>query len=574
MSEKLPVAVYRAKEDVGIQEILNLLTSRNYTPQPLTFSHPQWTIHLYYLQVQSPVKWKDFIRPIVATTAPAIVLDRLPTEHIVLLLENAATNSTYIVTAGSGYFSMTDFIDPDFGISVLSRIISRDAKVIKSTKEASVVGGIFGEIKFFRQNFNIHENESFGSFYQELITLIDKGILQSQLGFSDDDLKRDGLCIAKSSFKITKSISAVQLITVVNGFENILSTLTPIEINNVRKLSRTVDRHLIAKLRAALAYKIYCNYRNLGRYFNFDLCHSEFEKYLTADSYVVMKGATQYSTDTISNLTDIKQVFELLLNRDGEIVSFREFIDRYKDLRIESYDTNSALLTKDKLIYHVIGDIEYGAARYFYVDDSWYLVHPKYIDDLNATCSHFIAGSYHNHTLIDWGGAKITENQYNSKYLGQASTIVMDKVLCEHIEVCDFMRWDDTTLYLYHAKIGFGNTMRDLCSQIFISAQRLMRDLSSNRAYVSDLYDSLRAKIGGDVYFDTIGKQTDTLSRVDFVALFTKKIVLVLLVHDDAAGGRSIRNIELYNSNIAKISIVELFKKMKGIDMPLEIVQV
>lgn len=574
MSDKLPVAIYKAKDEIDSQELFDSLTTKGYTVQTITITDQTWNIHLYFQRYSSKIRWKEFIRPIVDQSAEAVKYDTQPNENIVIFFVNKSNDTIYMVTAGSAYFSIAEYIDPEFGISVLSRIISKDAKVIKSTKEQSIAGGIFGEIKFFRQNYNIYENETFGSFYQELITSIDKDILKTQLGFSDEEVKNEGLCIAKNSFKITKSINFSQLIGIINGFENIISSLHPIEINSVRKLNRTIDKELINQLKIKLAYSLYCNYRNHGTYYNYDLCHSEFEKYLTASTYQIAKGSTLYNSDIVSNLTDIKQVFEVLINRDGLIFSFKDFVIKYKDLKIVSYDDNSQIRTKGKLVSHVIADLSFVNDKYFFIDNAWYLINPSYLRELNEECTNFINSTYHQQSIIPWGTLKITENEYNAKYIGRKDTLVLDKVLCEKIEICDFLSWDNDSIYLYHVKIGFGNTMRDLCSQIFISAHRLKRDLASGKSFLSTYYDFLKNKVGKDPYFNSVGLQTKTITKEVFLKLFDKKIIFVLVVQDDVKKSRSIKNIEKYGSNIAKISIAELYKKMKGIDTSLEIVQV
>jgi hypothetical protein len=170
MSDKIPVAIYRAKDDTDLSELADYLSLNRYIEQRITVSDSIWNIHLYYQKGLAHIKWKDFIRPIVDPTEDVVSNDSQLTESIVLILEKVDYSSIYCVIAGNAYFTLAEYLDPDFGISILSRIIKKDAKVLKSTKEASLSGGIFGEVKFFRQNYNIFENESFGSFYQELKT--------------------------------------------------------------------------------------------------------------------------------------------------------------------------------------------------------------------------------------------------------------------------------------------------------------------------------------------------------------------------------------------------------------------
>lgn len=575
MSDKLPIAIYMVKEETDLNDITSLLDSSNYKEQTLNVTTNDWNVHLYYQKGSSHIKWKDFIRPIVAPGQAIIANDSQLTESMALLFQqNTHHDTIYVVVAGNAYFTLAEYFDPEFGLSILSRIITKDDKVLKSSKEASLTNGIFGEIKFFRQNYNLHENETFGNFYQELKTLIDKDILQSYLGFSIDDVKKDSLCIAKSSFKITKSIDFNQLLTILNGFGAILSTLNPIEINNVRKLNKQLDKDLIHNLRAFLAYKLYQKYKNHSESFGFDICHPDFEKYLTADYYIIRNAESIYGSNEITNLTNFDQICNIVVNQDGHVESFREFVNKYSALSIESYDANSVLLTKGRVALHLIADLQYKNERYFFIENIWYQIDKEYIKQLNEECSAFINSSYHSNVMLQWDSSFSTENDYNGSYFGSSNTLVLDKITQENIELCDLMKWDNENLYLYHVKIGVGNTIRDLCSQIFISAQRIKRDKNTDLSYVKVFYDRIKEKIGGELYFNQVGNQTNNITIDEFIEIFKKKITYVLVIHDPSQKQRTIKEIDKYQSNIAKLSISELFKKMKGINIPLEIIEV
>ena len=124
-------------------------------------------------------------------------------------------------------------------------------------------------------------------------------------------------------------------------------------------------------------------------------------------------------------------------------------------------------------------------------------------------------------------------------------------------------------------KAGFGNTMRDLCSQIIIAANRIVQDSSTSKNYSQKIYRALKNKIGGSPYFDEAGKQTNKYSEEFFLSLFDKKLVFVLAVLDTATDRiRDIKEIEKFKSTIAKFSLQELTKEMLGIGVELKISQI
>lgn len=168
----------------------------------------------------------------------------------------------------------------------------------------------------------------------------------------------------------------------------------------------------------------------------------------------------------------------------------------------------------------------------------------------------------------------MSEGVFNALHIGDPNTLVTDRVLCDNIELGDILQWTEESLYIIHVKASFGNQMRELCSQAYVAATRLHRDLSSNRSFIEAMYFALQGKIGGEPYFDRVGRQTETTSLETFKSLFEKKIVFVVAVLDVGTTPRDIRNITEFNSNIAKFSLRELFMRMKGIDMALEVVQI
>src|SRR5690606_29839351 len=117
----------------------------------------------------------------------------------------------YVITGGMhSYSAIQDLIQDDFGVDILSRLIEKKDKILKAVREKSVMGGILGTTKFFRNSYNLFENDAFGKIYQELRANLDHQVLKDRFGFTQDDLNRDVVCVAKSSFKINKSLTLDQ----------------------------------------------------------------------------------------------------------------------------------------------------------------------------------------------------------------------------------------------------------------------------------------------------------------------------------------------------------------------------
>lgn len=289
MSEKLQIAIYRMGGDTSLKEAEEIAESKGFSEQALdTASVSGFTLKLYYQSKPSYPKWKEFIQTITKTDEPITQRGKSRIEGFVLFLSKRG--GLYAITGGHGHFVIQDRIDRNFGIDVFSRLIKKEDKILKSTREKSLVGGIMGTTKYFRNNFNLFDNDSFGKIYQELKANLNKDILTAKLGFTEDDIKKASLCVAKSSFRVNKDISFDQLVTLIEGCESILETEQPVSINDIERLTRKRNQPLIDRLNKALFAQLWGRYSQPNDGVDFDLCHYEVEKYLTASYYVISKG--------------------------------------------------------------------------------------------------------------------------------------------------------------------------------------------------------------------------------------------------------------------------------------------
>jgi len=428
MSKKIPITLYKIKDTLDFDEIVEQIENNGYRRQEVQFSHSGFELALLYSHTTPRVKWKDFFQAFVRHGEDILEDHRTMTESYVFLMRSIVAESVYCATGGNGFFEVQDNIDCDFGISVISRLIRKDEKILKATRETKLSGGIYGETKYFRSSLNLYENEDFGTFYQEVKTLLDRGILHEKLGFSEEDLKRDSLCIAKNSFKITKSLSVNDLLNVIEGCEEITSTLEPIEINSVRKLNRSSEKVLIKSLKSFLVYKLWKRYKESKDSYNFDLCHSEYEKYLTADSHRVFYR--NYQNEYLGNcvfdyLIYIDDLFARMRDSGINIPSIKKFSGILGDLKIQSFDENSSILTRGTFKSHIFADITFRSKRYFYMNDDFYLISDKFIQELNESCNSFINENYHPLQVHSWDSSIIDENEYNRKYLGNNNCLVL-----------------------------------------------------------------------------------------------------------------------------------------------------
>lgn len=582
--EKLQIGIYKIDTEYEIfedgadcLEVINniLIESNDFERQTLDINQSNnYEFALFYRKNPTRPKWKDFLRPITIANQNILKENQGWAESFVLLLKSNQSQNIYGITGGlHGYFAIQELIDDNFGVDIFARLIKRQDKILKSVKEKNVMGGILGEIKYFRNTYNFFENDSFGKIYQELHANINKKALSQYFGFSENELKKGTVCVAKASFKINKSIAFDQVLKIVKGCEYVLENLQPISINNVERIVKKKNQALIDKLNDKLFELLWQRY-DQNNYIDFDLCHQEFEKYLTANQYVVRKGNSERNYLEFESLINADDLFLEIKKSDINPETKNDFIKLIKNLKIYSYD-NEVELTKGYLINHIFGDVTVESNKYFFIDRNWYKIDSKFIAELDKSCESFIANSYFDILESKWEKDD-DEDEHNKKYIGKDKTIVLHKITPENIEACDILKWDENNLYLCHVKIGFSNTMRDLCNQIYIAANRIIQDINSSKEFVAKIYNDLENKKNAqNDYLRECGQQAENIQRDEFIRLFSKNLVFVLVVYDSANNERKLNgDIKSFQSNIAKFSLQELIKSMKGLGIDLKISQI
>lgn len=587
-NEKMHVSLIKFEEGNTFEDLKNHILSQGYNQQDIkTETSDGFSLAVFHANkpVKKP-KWKDFITELAQDGTDVVKSFYNKVESFVLLLEKQ--ENVYAVTGGNGYFAVQEHMCSDFGIDIFSRITKKEQKNLTATREKSLTGSVLALSQNFRNRFNLFENDSFGKIYQEVKANLDKDILVNKLGFSDDDIKKAHLCVAKSSFRINKPISLSELLKLIDGCEDILENMPAVVINQVEKLSKKKNQSLIDQLEDELSEQLWQRYLNPdGDTIDFDLCPAEVEEYLTASSYIAKKMCTKNKTRGYYNIFADDYVFDQLQNLDTLFDKIRkqdqppqnkdELLKLINKTHIFSIDDDENTVTNGSLYSHLLGDVP-GAdgKRYFYVEKAWYWIKDDFIQNLNEACQHFISKNKYSELDKTWNYPDHDECDYNESYIGQDNTVVLDKVITEGIELCDILKWDDNNVYLIHVKASFGNTMRDLCSQISIAANRIVEDKSAGWSYIEKVYDNTLSKKGSsDNYFNKVGVQTDNLSKEDFCNLFkNKQIKFVLAVLDTSQTERSLENNSQFRSNIAKYSLQELAKKMAGSATELSISQI
>lgn len=557
--EKKVISIYKIdsqleelnKEDKNAWEnIQKIITNCKYNPERLELKNDflnKYDRECYKLHYPNTIGWEKFVDEFLENK---LSLNTSINNSILLLLKpKEQTDDIFVIGFGNlAYFAIQKYIDTNFGLDILSRIIDPNSNIVKSAKGQNVVGSTQGQLSIYRQLHSLSDIEDFGKIFQELNASIKKEFLEKFGIETDKDFKN---CCAKSSFQIRTSITSDTIEKYIDGCLEV-KTLPAQPINSSRQLDKKKDKDLIKKIKENAVKELLQKIIDGG---NIEICHKDFDKYLNATTYKCTYGSKRENFSFDKTLKDLKDLFKI--NEEN----FKNFLNLAK---ITSYDTDetSLPLTKDKLLNHLF--IEHDEIvgeqhqKYFILNGDIYKLEDSFIGSLNNKIKNFKNRDLFvvENNLTTWN-TKDSETKFNDSYLGKDGYIVVHPYPHKNVELCDLIKYNcgDGNLYLYFVKDGFSGTIRDLSYQVFNTAKIIENDKASNYKYLGGFYDA----------FTKAHADRTTLSKDKFIELFSKRIIYVFAFRDE--NNKSLKdNPELFGSNIAKFSLIDLIQKMNTID--------
>lgn len=590
MSESIQTSIYQLrsliaskdeegqliKVSIDFEFLESEMTKIGYAKQEVNIkSVKKHNLSLYYKKWETDIKWKEYIS--VITKPRQNILDNnisVNESFLLFVKKKGDNNKIYAVTGGFGHTDIQKFINYQFGLDIISRLIKSNDKVLKSAKERNFVGGILGQVKYFRGDYNLIENESFGNYYHELRAKLDKDILKNIFKFKDDEIKNGGICDAKTSFTIRKPISVNRTLEIIDILDSLMHK-SSFDLNFIKRLDKS-DKALIESLDSEIVSQLFKVYIGKALDVNFEICHKYFDKFYDAKEFEVLYSVNRKKgSSVISNCSSFEDIIQVYMDGQVSIKDLNNFKSLIENTKIISYDEVGEQ-TNGSLLDHLCAEIFFNKKSYFLFNQEWYLVKPNFEKTLNTQCQYFLNENIIKGLLNKWDKKNESENDFNSNHIGIENTLVFDKVTPSNIEVCDILKWDDDKIFFIHVKEGFNNEMRNLGRQIHISAKRVLQDLKSNKEILSELYIKLSKMTPKTDYFLKAQKQLSDISKKDFLKLFDKrKIIFVLAVLDSGRNSsRNFSKISDFKSNIAKFCLQQLTQEMRLLDVELKVLEI
>lgn len=533
---------------------------------------------IYKPDPPKPTTWRNFFAEIL-TEDSEILKSKKQEESFMTFIYNE--KNIYAITGGFAFHRIEPYLDSLFGIKILSGLIDRNSKNIKGVSERNVSKSVMATTKMFRVDYSISEDEDFGKIYKEIIAQLDSKILEEKLGFKKNDIKKVQ-CIARTYFKITKSMDIEKVYDVIGKIDRIMNQ----DINNLNKVNvlnsrNKRDKYIIEELEKSLIDKLYKDY--IGeKEFHYDICDNDYQSFLLAGNYALKYNSVKIMLGSVEKEDVIDAVTSISIEKKIDIYNREEFEKLVKNIRIISFEEDiEHESTNSKFIKSISSEIEKDGNKYFIMEGTWFKITEDYVLELNAKLNESMKGRINSDLITNKWGKKtvidkktkqakvtyITETEFMKKnFLQDNAVIIAHTKLVDNIEFADLIKIDyiNKRVYLIHIKRGFDASVRDLSYQMTFSYNILQRaKIQGNYEKLEELYDELDEN------------EKSKITKENFVKMFKENdIVYVFTFDDETKSNRNIEtDLEKFESNIAKGVLLDLIKFYNAENMRFEIVQ-
>ncbi|WP_313164667.1 DUF6119 family protein [Sedimentibacter sp.] len=504
--------------------------------------------------------WKNTLLQMIknneSTKASSLPDNFISNENVSYVIFKTYNESIYAMTGGYGSFYINKFVESNYGLYLLPKILKKENPVVKNVIENNLTGNRTSTHRTNRSNTSFLTEQDLSSIYKQLNVEIDKSIA-TEIGIKFDEgesIKKKINLINKDSLVIRRSISLGDLSVILkklNELENkqdnfALNYLIPAKKKGFKKVD------LISQLVNNFKNKIYDAFTLVG---------DDYESYiLNVDIYRIIKDDGSVFMESENPIT-LEDIFTELSIQGINLTN--SFINQFlKKWQVETRDHNgNVVLYPKSIIYTLQGFIEYGISKqpFYLINGNWYVFDNIYSVLLDKEYIELFKYKQEISLIIKkkFNLEKVASNEteYNKKLEKDSDIIVSHTALHQNVEISDAIFWDDKIIYLMHNKNKFdGIGARDLLNQILTAAEYLQRNLTINGSdFLSEYYDQI-CKIRKMIILPQVSKQ-------EFIQLFTDKKICFIAGYLDGYKKDS-------DSTYAKYLNIEINKKLcyKGYD--------
>lgn len=456
------------------------------------------------------------------------------------ILFTIVDNKIYAMTGGRGANYISKFIEKNYGLYLIPKIVDKNNPIIRKVVENNITGNNLSTERITKNVTSVSMEDSLGSIYRELNIQVSKEIAK-KLGVSGIEDNKQISISSGDSVVIRKSISLEELKVILKTLSKleekednfILNYFVPIRKKGI-KLSYLKDIMIRSILNNELD--------------KFQLVSDDISQYyFTSSKYILTKENESILVKT--SPIEFKDIIDTLMDDKGRLYKTRieEALYQYE---LGTMDENGeTVIVPDKIINLLRGCIEDENFCYYLLNGTWYVFEEHFFNKLDEKYKLL----YDN---IQTESEKVVEkfnltkeanneDMYNGMFIEDRKIITVHKHEIKFIELADLIFYDDDNIYLMCNKGEFnGEHVRDLENQINTSSKMIELVLRNDKNLIKQYYNDLNKK------------EKEKIQQDDFLKLFNKQIVFI--------AGFSKNYKRQTRSPYAKYLLCELEKNLKN----------
>lgn len=428
------------------------------------------------------------------------------------ILFTVVDNNLYAMTGGRGANYINKFVEKNYGLYLIPKIVEKNNPIIKKVVENNITGNNLSTERITKNVTSVSMEDRLGSIYRELSIQVSKDIAK-KLGVDGIEDNRQIVISSGDSVVIRKSISLDELKT-------ILTTLSKLETQEDNFILNYFVPIRKKGIKGSYLKEIMINKILNEEYEDFQILSDNIaEYYFSSYKYIIKEnGKEVFEKEEPIVLSDI---IEFLKDEKGKLYknSIEQMLNNFE---METQNENGEQIIYPEKVLNVLrGNIEDDKNCFYLLNGSWYVFEEHFFNMLDEQYKNL----YHS---IEPAAKDITkkfnlikndiknEEEYNKKFEGDKRIIKVHTHEIKFIELADLIFTDNDKTYLMCNKGNFnGVNVRDLENQIYTASKMLEMIMKSDKEYIEKYYNSLE------------DNEKNKIKLEDFKKLFNKNIVFV-----------------------------------------------
>jgi uncharacterized protein (TIGR04141 family) len=523
----------------------------------------------YNLYTRAASTTPDWVNPILHLVKDLGEVENINNSYVLFM---KVGNESYVATGGQGYSVIETDKNFQFGIELLSRLISNNESVIKSISNRYIAGNIVGGNYQFHENVSAELESGFNRYFSKIYTALPAKTIKKKLNIDIKTKKEDYRFLAKDSIRLSKSLTINELDNLVGAIHQLMEEegfpINPVSfVHKKDPVQDKLNEQLMKKLMKHIETLDADNEIRIVPFF-----HELDEHYIQMDG----QGLLPYENeaDIISYLQN--------LSADKTASVLLSIMKKIKLIgKIEGEE-----IVEANLFTHLEATIIQDDKTYWLRDGEWLYFEKKFIAEINDRFIANIANHPNQNFEIkemNMWPEKEDEGTFNFNHNEIPNFYVLDKILYKTIEICDLLVDNEEGLFFVHVKDGFDRDVRVLVNQMENAMLAIYRGIHSDRQVLKDYYKSIVDKIKES----ESGKDESKLSSAarkfrasfpddkSFIELLTRRQSQISFVFAyRPLASHNLRRPETIGSFPAKLSMLHLVKSMRDHDFDLKFLKV